>query len=142
ILPVVIADAATGRILHSNRHVEEILRRPLPPALERYEEYRGFHPDGRPYRSEEWPLTRAIRSGEVVAGEEMDFVRGDGVRTTLFTSAAPIRDRDGRIIAGAVTFYDLTERKRIELERAELLAREQTARAAAEAAERRVAFLA
>src|SRR3989442_9909279 len=139
---VVIADAATGRILHSNRQVEEILRRPLPPALERYEEYRGFHPDGRPYRAEEWPLARAIRTGEVVAGEEIDVVRGDGVRTTLLTSAAPIRDRDGRIIAGAVTFYDLTERKRIELERGELLAREQAARAAAEAAERRVAFLA
>ena len=40
-----------------------------------------------------------------------------------------------------VTFYDITERKRIELERAELLAREQAARAAAEAAERRAAFL-
>src|SRR5437667_408346 len=131
---VVIADAATGRILHSNRQVEEILRRPLPPALERYEEYRGFHPDGRPYRAEEWPLARAIRSGEVVAGEEIDVVRGDGVRATLFTSAAPIRDRDGRIIAGAVTFYDVTERERTELERGELLAREQAARAAAVAA--------
>ena len=139
---VVIADAATGRILHSNRQVEEILRRPLPPALERYEEYRGFHPDGRPYRAEEWPLARAIRSGEVVVGEEIDVVRGDGVRAILFTSAAPIRDRDGRIIAGAVTFYDVTERERTELERDELLARAQTARAAAEAAARRVAFLA
>ncbi|TMB59685.1 MAG: response regulator [Deltaproteobacteria bacterium] len=139
---VVIADAATGRILHSNRNVEEILHRPLPPALERYEEYRGFHPESRPYRGEEWPLARAIRTGEVVAGEEIDVVRGDGVRTTLLTSAAPIRDRDGRIIAGAVTFYDLTERKRIELERAELMAREQAARAAAEVAERRAAFLA
>jgi len=139
---VVIADAATGRILHSNQQVEEILRRPLPPALERYEEYRGFHPDGRPYRAEEWPLARAIRTGEVVAGEEIDVVRGDGVRVTLFTSAAPIRDRDGRIIAGAVTFYDVTERERIELERGELLAREQATRAAAEAAERRAAFLA
>src|SRR6266705_4522308 len=48
---VVIADAATGRILHSKRNVEEILHRPLPPALERYEEYRGFHPEGRPYPS-------------------------------------------------------------------------------------------
>ncbi len=139
---VVIADAATGRILHSNRQVEEILRRPLPPALERYEEYRGFHPDGRPYRAEEWPLARAIRTGEVVAGEEIDVVRGDGVRATLFTSAAPIRDRDGCIIAGAVTFYDVTERERSELERGELLAREQAARVAAEAAERRGAFLA
>src|SRR5213592_1593604 len=45
---VVIVDAATGRILHSNRQVEEILRRPLPPLLDRYDEFRGLHPDGRP----------------------------------------------------------------------------------------------
>src|SRR3989442_6779067 len=64
---VVIVDAATGRILHSNRQVEEILRRPLPPLLDRYDEFRGLHPDGRPYRAEEWPLARAIRTGEVVA---------------------------------------------------------------------------
>ena len=139
---VVIVDAATGRILHSNREVEEILRRPLPPLLDRYDEFRGLHPDGRPYRAEEWPLARAIRTGEVVAGEEIDVVRGDRVRATLFTSAAPIRDRDGCIIAGAVTFYDVTERERSELERGELLAREQAARVAAEAAERRGAFLA
>src|SRR5437867_4509014 len=138
---VVIVDATTGGLLLSNRQVEEILRHPLPAVLGRYHEYRGFHPDGRPYGAEEWPLARAIRTGEVVAGEEIDFVHGDGVRANLLTSAAPIRDRQGRIVAGVVTFYDITERKRIELERAELLAREQAARAAAEAAERRAAFL-
>src|SRR5439155_1164364 len=72
----------------------------------------------------------------------------DAVRLGLFMGAAvlisagPIRDRDGCIIAGAVTFYDVTERERSELERGELLAREQAARVAAEAAERRGAFLA
>ena len=139
---VVMVDAATGGVLLSNRQVEGILRRPLPPGLSRYDQLQGFHPDGRAYRAEEWPLARAIRSGEVVAGEEIDFVRGDGVRATLFTSATPIRDREGRIMAGVAAFYDVTERKRIELERAELLAREQVARAAAEVEGCRAAFLA
>ncbi|HYY05652.1 MAG TPA: ATP-binding protein [Candidatus Limnocylindria bacterium] len=139
---VLIVDAATGRLLLRNRGVEEILRRPVPPVLDRYDEFRGFHPDGRPYQDEEWPLARAIRTGEVVAGEEIAVVRGDGAGANLLISAAPIRDREGRIVAGVVTFHDVTERRRIERERAALLAREQAARAAAEAAACRAAFLA
>src|SRR5207247_10287835 len=59
-----------------------------------------------------------------------------------YTSRAPCPNRDGRISACSGAFYDVTERERIELERGELLAREQATRAAAEAAERRAAFLA
>ena len=43
---VVIADAATGGILHSNRQVEEILRRPLPPAPLRSAAGPKLHPRG------------------------------------------------------------------------------------------------
>jgi PAS domain S-box-containing protein len=139
---VVIADAGTGRLVLSNRQVEDILRGPAPEDIRRYEQYQGLRADGRPYRPHEWPLARAIGSGEVVAGEEIDVVRGDGVRATLFSSAAPIRDREGRIMAGVATFYDVSERKRIEQERAELLSREQALRATAEAEQRRAAFFA
>jgi two-component system phosphate regulon sensor histidine kinase PhoR len=52
----------------------------------------------------------------VVKAEEIDFVRGDGTRGTMWTSSAPIRDRDGRIVAGVTIFDDITERKQAELE--------------------------
>src|SRR5204862_88000 len=82
------------------------------PTLEPSEEHRGVHTDGRPYRAEEWPLARAIRAGAVVAGAELDAVRGAGARATLLTRAPPLRDRDAGIIARAVPLYAVTERER------------------------------
>ncbi|HEV8672973.1 MAG TPA: GAF domain-containing protein [Methylomirabilota bacterium] len=135
---VVIAEAPSGRLILGNAQVEEIWRAAFTPAseLEDWVRYLGFHPDGRPYRPEEWPLARSIRAGEVVTGEEIEFVRGDGSRGTMRVSAAPIRDAEGKIVAGACTFYDVTEQKRAAAEREQLLAGEQAARAEAEAANR------
>jgi light-regulated signal transduction histidine kinase (bacteriophytochrome) len=50
----------------------------------------------------------------VVIDEDLDFLRGDGTRGTLRASSAPILDRQGQVIAGVVTFYDITEQKRVE----------------------------
>jgi len=50
--------------------------------------WRGFHPDGRPYEAHEWPLARAITTGEVVVGEEIHIERIDGKRLALLVSAA------------------------------------------------------
>ncbi len=113
---VMIAEAPSGKLLLGNAEVERILRQPLVPAagIEQYTEHKGFHLDGRPYAPEEWPLARSITTGEVVVGEEIEVLRGDGTRGTVHASSAPIRDRDGRIVAGVVTFQDITERKQME----------------------------
>jgi two-component system CheB/CheR fusion protein len=47
----------------------------------------------------------------VVTDEEIEYVRGDGTPVFLSVSSAPILDREGRIIAAVVTFFDLTHRK-------------------------------
>ena len=73
--------------------------------------WRGFHPDGRPYEPHEWPLARAITTGEVVSGEEIHIERMDGKRLALLVSAAPIRNRLGNILAGIVVDQDITEHK-------------------------------
>src|SRR5207245_8163042 len=49
--------------------------------------------------------------GEVVKDEEIEYVRGNGTPIFLSVSSAPILDREGRIIAAVVTFFDLTHRK-------------------------------
>jgi signal transduction histidine kinase/CheY-like chemotaxis protein len=135
---VVIAEAPSGRLLLGNEQVAEIWRAPFRPAegLAQWSRPKAFHPDGRAYRPEEWPLGRSILAGEVVTGEEIEFLRGDSTRGTLRVSSAPIRNPDGRIVAGVSTFYDVTEQKRAAAEREQLLAREQAARADAEAANR------
>ena len=133
---VVIAEAPSGRLVLGNRQVEEVWGRPLQPSWGEYGVWRGFHADGRPLSAERWPLARSLAKGETVSGEEIEIERPDGERRTVWVNSAPVYGRDDRIIAGVVAFYDITERKRVELERERLLENEHTAREAAEAANR------
>jgi PAS domain S-box-containing protein len=113
---VVVAEAPSGRLILGNEQFDRIWRRPFRAsrAIAEYAAYRGFHPDGRPYAPEEWPLARAIATGELVRDEEIEIVRGDGTRGTLLASAAPIRDQDGRTVTAVTTAVDVTDRRRAE----------------------------
>jgi len=113
---VFVAEAPSGRLLKVNRQVDELLRHPYYPAADvaGYGQYQGFHPDGRPYAPEDWPLARAVQKGEEVRDEETIILRGDGTRGHFLLSAAPVRDPEGCIFAGVVTLSDVTERKRTE----------------------------
>jgi signal transduction histidine kinase/response regulator RpfG family c-di-GMP phosphodiesterase len=115
---VVIVDAATGQPVLTNARAEQI----LPGG-------RAVHADGSLYARQEWPVMRSLRSGEVVTDEEIRVVRDDGAAVTLSVSSAPVCDGDGRVMAAVVVFQDATERLA-------LLAREQAARAEADAANR------
>ncbi|WP_427162735.1 PAS domain S-box protein [Aliinostoc sp. HNIBRCY26] len=109
---LIIADIS-GKLLLGNPQVEQIWRRSFLPAesIEQYQEYQGFHLDGRPYSPHDWPLARSVSTGEVVVNEEINFLRGDGTQGWMLVNSAPIRDSQGEITAGVVTFYDITERK-------------------------------
>jgi PAS domain S-box-containing protein len=111
---IIIADAATGRLILGNEQVERIWRHPFLASAEigEYSEYKGFHPDGRPYEPEEWPLARSLTHGEIVRDEEITILRGDGTRGTIEVDSSPVHDSEGDIAAGVVTFHDVTERKR------------------------------
>ncbi len=107
---VMIAEAPSGTLLLANKQVEEILRQPFPQGAN-IEEHRALHFNKQPFKPEEWPLARSLATGEVVTDEEIEYVRGDGTPVFLSVSSAPILDREGRIIAAVVTFFDLTHRK-------------------------------
>src|SRR5437867_2270523 len=110
---VMIAEAPSGRLILANKQVEEILRHPFHSAtsIDQYDQYKGVHPDKRPFKPEEWPLARSLTKGEVVRDEEIEYLRGDGTSVFLSVSSAPIRDRENRVIAAVITFFDLTHRK-------------------------------
>jgi hypothetical protein len=95
--------------------MEELLGHPIVPPknVAEYGVWRGFHSDGRPYDPHEWPLARAITTGEVIKGEEIHIERLDGRRLALLVSAAPIRNRLGTILAGIVVEQDITEHKQM-----------------------------
>jgi PAS domain S-box-containing protein len=113
---VMIAEAPSGKLIMGNGQVAQILRHDFLPStsIEEYNAYRGYHPDGRPYEPREWPLARSIMTGEVVTNEEVEILRGDGTRGALNVSSAPICDSGERIVAGVVSFFDITERKQVE----------------------------
>ncbi|MBI2930552.1 MAG: GAF domain-containing protein [Planctomycetes bacterium] len=113
---VIIAEAPSGKLVLSNDEVARIWRHPWLPAasIAEYTQYKGFHPDGRPYEPQEWPLARAVTKGELVVGEEITYQRGDGTRGVMLANAAPVRDANGRILSGVVTFWDVTLRKQTE----------------------------
>ncbi|HEY9301986.1 MAG TPA: PAS domain-containing protein, partial [Phormidium sp.] len=135
---VIIAEAPSGKLILGNKQVEQIWRKSFIRSdnVEQYREYVGFHPDGNLYRPEQWPLARSLTTGEIITGEEIKILRGDGSYGFIEVSSAPICDRTGKIAASVVTFRDITERKQAEKEREQLLAREQAAREEAEAANR------
>ncbi|MBW4678548.1 MAG: PAS domain S-box protein [Microcoleus vaginatus WJT46-NPBG5] len=110
---VVVAEAPSGRLVLMNEQLKQIVpgNYQILERVEDYLQYEIFHPDGRPYTAEEIPLARSIKTGEVVIDEEVEIVRGDGSRGTMIANSAPIRDASGRIVAGVVTSYDITERK-------------------------------
>ncbi|WP_426755613.1 PAS domain S-box protein [Myxococcus sp. Y35] len=113
---VFIAEAPSGRLVMASRQVELITGKPFHPSesMEDYVSDYGvsLHPDGRPYTLEDLPLTRSLRHGEVVQGEEMQVQRADGQHVTVLLSSSPILNRDGDIIAAVATMVDVSERRR------------------------------
>jgi PAS domain S-box-containing protein len=73
---------------------------------------------------------------------EFDLRRVDGRTVHVIENVVGIFDAAGELVQIRGYLFDITEEKRLATERAELLMRERTARALAEAAERRATFLA
>jgi len=90
-----------------------------------------------PGRADEEPyIIERIRRGEKVDHYETVRRRKDGSEVDISLTVSPVRDKSGKVIGASKIARDITERKRIEIEREELLRRETVARAEAEKASR------
>jgi PAS domain S-box-containing protein len=85
---------------------------------------------------EEPKILKRIKRGHQVNHYETIRRRKDGHEIDVSLSISPIRDKNGKIIGAAQIARDISERKRIEAEREEMLLKESSARAEAEAANR------
>jgi len=90
-----------------------------------------------PGRADEEPyILQQIRRGEKVDHYETVRRRKDGSEVDISLTVSPVRDKAGKVIGASKIARDITERKRAEAEREELLRRESAARAEAEKADR------
>lgn len=114
---ILMIEAPTGTLALGNRQAAELFNQPFPlPFIGQnwaasYSAFRGFHEHGHPYAPQEWPLARALATGEMVRDEELDFIPAHGARRTVSMSTSPIRDPAGNMIAVVAVFWDITERK-------------------------------
>jgi len=119
-------------------------------AAERIFGYMAGEAIGRPVtiiipperRNEEQVVIARIRSGKSVEHFETVRVRKDGTPIEVSISVSPIRDAAGTIVGASKIARDITERRRLDRIRDELLDRERAARAEAVSARDRLAFLA
>ncbi|MCJ2049824.1 response regulator [Methylobacterium sp. J-070] len=113
---VLIAEAPSGRITGHNARAEAILGHGVLPTQpgEGPARWVGFHEDGRPVESREWPLIQVVREGEPQAELEVDYQRGDGSHAWIGFAGAPMRDPNGALVGGVVVVSDIDARKRSE----------------------------
>ena len=91
------------------RPVEDILGRPLAEVFNIVNE--------ETRQSVESPVDRVVRNGQVVGlANHTAVLRPDGTEVPISDSAAPIRDRDQRIIGVVLVFRDISDRKRSEIQ--------------------------
>jgi signal transduction histidine kinase len=83
--------------------------------------------DGTPMPLARAPLSRALQ-GERLENVAYVFVRPDGERRVLASTAMPLRNADGKIVGAVLISRDETERRALDAERQRLL--EQTQRTA------------
>jgi PAS domain S-box-containing protein len=100
---VALAEAPSGRILLANERLAEIFRVPLVneegPSLAPFAAEEAYHPDGSPVAPEEYPLARALATGQPVSAE-FRYRCGDGSLRWIHAWAAPM-ERDGAVVAFA-----------------------------------------
>jgi len=83
------------------------------------------------------PALRTLSAGATVGlANHTILIAKDGTERPIDDSAAPIRNEQGEVVGTVLVFRDISERKRLELEREQLLAAAQAAQKQAEQANR------
>jgi serine phosphatase RsbU (regulator of sigma subunit)/PAS domain-containing protein len=116
---VIVADA-NGALTIVNARARELLQMHDDadrPVADQAASWTARRPEGDLYLRGEYPLTRSLRTGEIVLGERMTIERRDGSTVLIEVDSAPIRSGDGEAIVGAVAaFQDISKRVETEAE--------------------------
>ncbi|WP_254565867.1 PAS domain S-box protein [Oscillatoria sp. HE19RPO] len=113
-LGVWITDAK-GTILQGNPAGQKIWGGVRYVGMDRYHEYKGWWPDtGEPLSSEEWALSRTLRTGQSILNEEIDIEDFNGKRKTILNSTMPLKNQSGVMVGAMFVNQDITEQRLVE----------------------------
>jgi two-component system cell cycle sensor histidine kinase/response regulator CckA len=109
---------ADGSIIAANAEALEILGLRFEELSAKYVvdfDTQTLREDGSPCPVEEYPVSRALTTGDAQEPVTIGVRRPDGFISWAIFTAVPLRDPDSSTVTGAiVTFLDITERKRAE----------------------------
>lgn len=75
---------------------------------------RHYFTNGKELRPSQLPMQEAVLKNKEVKNSEIELLTPSGKRSTLLGSAKPLLGDDGKIRGCLGTFFDITERKRVE----------------------------
>jgi PAS domain S-box-containing protein len=111
---VVFFERDPDRVTVANRQASHLLGWDIRPPLSLEEFLRRntrIDADGNQIDSDEFPVVRSLRFGEIVTRSEILAMRPDGSRLTLLVNSAPLRLASGEIRGAIVVFQDITQIK-------------------------------
>jgi PAS domain S-box-containing protein len=116
-LAISIVEAPSGKRIIANRVAEELMGVPMTESLSRtVSTVKAYTEDGSPLSESDWPLARAMTSGNVVMDAIIEIERSSGERRRICVNSAPVRDPQGRVDAAVAIFWDVTEQHKAEQE--------------------------
>jgi PAS domain S-box-containing protein len=106
-----ILEAPDGRLLLRSGQSDSVLGHPAGRVQQSgdLDTYGGIHDDGRPFAADDYPIVRALKTGEIVRGEKLLYRRADRL-VDLEVHAGPVRDLNGNIVAAVGMAFDVSER--------------------------------
>jgi chemotaxis family two-component system sensor kinase Cph1 len=120
---IMVADAQSGEILFANDEIDKMYRLGFNPInIKGFADYHKLarrHLDGRPYKTEEYPLFRSV-NGSVIRNELALVLRPDGSEVFINSSSVPVRNSHGVIVASVALSVDVTEAIQTQRERDKL----------------------
>ena len=118
---VLLADE-TGKIIRKNARADEIWsgRAPVPINLAWPSEFEAYQvTTGKRLLPEDWPLKRALSTGQNVVGETLQIKRVDGSTGYILSSASPVYDSSHTLIGAAAVSLDITEQRSLQIKQSE-----------------------
>ena len=116
-LPVgVMITDSKGYIVQANKQLEVILGKKIPKgfAVARDKITTLVLEDGKPVQPSQNVLSEVLNTGKAVVGREFVIKRDNETSSHVQVNAAPVHNKDGKVIAASAIVVDATEQKEIE----------------------------